>query len=118
MQVYSDGYCPNCETRNKQASSALCDNPFVSTPFVLSYQFATLQNWLRDTDSPSACSHLILNGAFSQGLPASVNLFVQVRPAFPSSVTAPCRLVECLSVVQRYLVAVRVRLCSSLCDLL
>jgi hypothetical protein len=72
LEVHGDGFCWNTEERNKQPTPLVCDQVPTSTPGVLNYNYAPLENWKSFLTSPSSapmssCSSLILHGTFDQG---------------------------------------------------
>uniref|UniRef100_A0A0G4FKB0 Uncharacterized protein n=1 Tax=Chromera velia CCMP2878 TaxID=1169474 RepID=A0A0G4FKB0_9ALVE len=70
LLVWSDGFCPNSEPRNKQAKPGVCEQEPVSSPEVLNYAYAQSAAWrnlLGSGGTVSPCDASVLHGAFSMG---------------------------------------------------
>lgn len=86
--VHGEGYCPNSETHNKQATPGACDQAPTSTPHVLNYNIGKLEDWRQQLvggQLSSACSATMQHGAYDQGALPQVHLFQAAQPAAASS---------------------------------
>ena len=89
--VWSDAYCWNSETHNKDAAVGVCDQIPTSTPGVLAYSYGTFSDWAGFLAQAAAagapvvqqwitpCDSALLHGTFALGSRPAVALVPQNR---------------------------------------
>ena len=88
--VAGNGFCFNCERRNKQPLPATCDAKPMSTPFVLSYTVARFDSLVGTAGAVTSCTWPgVTHGVYDQGTHPTVAIVtapVAATAASPSSV--------------------------------
>jgi len=98
MVVRGESYCWNNEPANKRPEPGLCDSTPTSTPFVLSYTYGSIPEFLSQLStgvSPSPCSSFLLHGMYDMGSNVNVALYtsstdigvVEVHEGVPEGTT-------------------------------
>jgi hypothetical protein len=90
LLTWTDGFCWNTETRNKQPEPAVCDQQPVATPSVINYAVAAPANWTAFLSTPSTptspslsvCDASLLLGAAGFGQSPAALLFANNSQPF------------------------------------